>query len=214
MRKPGGSSKSRIRLLTAVTELLDSGTDTERVTITDVVSAAGMTRPTFYAIFDDLPAAFAASALDRLDTAFSGLGVDPDVSSEARSEQMRSAFEAILHRLSTHSDFFARVLRGPGGPIVQKRIVDYVAERLRESSPVSRALAIGRLPLEMSSAAIAAGVVWTMIRWMDDEDRRPVPEIAVQLRDFVETSVFGGLGRSLGEPGVDGVTPELNGELS
>jgi AcrR family transcriptional regulator len=193
MRKDGGSNRSRALLLTAVTEILDSVADAERVTITDVVAAAGLTRPTFYAVFEDLPAAFAASALARLESAFAGVDVDPDVDASGRPEAMRTAVVAVLTRLAEHADFFARVLRGPGGPAVHERIVEYVAERIRRSSPVSRALASSGLPVQMSSEAIAAGAVWTMTRWIDEEPRRPLADVAVQLRDYVEASVFGGL---------------------
>lgn len=214
MRKSGGSSRSRARLLAAVTEVLDSSTEADRVTITDIVTSAGLTRPTFYVVFDDLPSAFAAAALARLNEAFAGLEVDPAVPTTSRSEQMLSAFTAILTRLSEHAEFFARVLRGPGGPIVQERIVEFVAARVRESSPVSRALAGGKLPVAVSSAAIAAGVVWTMTRWMDEEPRRPVADVAVQLRDLVETSVFGGLGGPAGAAGAERAVLDLNGVVS
>lgn len=194
MRKDGGSARSQALLLAAVTELLDSSADAERVTITNIVTAAGVTRPTFYAVFDDLPSAFAAAALARLEAAFAGLGVDPETPADARSERMRAAFEGILGRLAEHADFFARIMRGPGGPLVQARIVEFLAGRIRQSSPVSRALAGGPLPIEMSSEAIAAGVVWTMTRWVERSPRTPVAEAAVLLRDYIEASVVGGLG--------------------
>lgn len=194
MRKDGGSARSRTLLLTAVTELLDSAADTERITITDVVASAGLTRPTFYAVFEDLPSAFAASAIARLDSVFAGVDVNPDVDPEERPERMREAFTEILERFTRHTDFFTRVLRGPGGPAVHERIVEYVAARIRGSSPVARALAAGSLPITVSSEAIAAGAVWTMTRWIDERPRPPVADIAVQLRDYVEASVLGGLG--------------------
>lgn len=214
MRKDQSATSSRTRLITAVTELLDAGADSDRVTVTDIVTAAGLTRPTFYASFDDLPTAYAAAALARLDAAFVGLGVDPEVAAESRSERMRVAFESILDRLVVHADFFARVMRGPGGPIVHERIVDFLAARIRESSPVSHALARGPLPLEMSSTAIAGGVVWTMKRWMDEDARLAVANLAVLLRDYVEASVFGGLGRPLEVHGNDKQTLDMNGAQS
>ena len=198
MRKNTGSEKSHDRLLAAITELLDTRTVTDKITITDIVSAAGLTRPTFYAVFDDLPSAFAASALARLKEAFDGMTVDPSTDSATRSKLMQTAFATILHRLSEHADFFARVLQGPGGPQVHSQIIKFIAARIRESSPVAPALATGILPAEMTSSAIAAGVVWTMIRWMDADPRPAVEHVAKQLQLFVEASVFGGL-NSIGE---------------
>ncbi|WRS29949.1 hypothetical protein U6G28_10605 [Actinomycetaceae bacterium MB13-C1-2] len=194
MCKIGSSSRSRAKLLAAVTAVLDATEDIERVTITDIVNRAGLTRPTFYAAFDDLPTAFAAAALARLEDAFADLDAAVGDVDEGRAALMRENFTIVLRRLSDNAEFFARVLRGPGGGIVQARLVEFVASRLRRHSPASVALARGPLPVEMTSAALAAGVMWTMLRWLEDDPRMPVPELAAQLSAYVEMSVFKGLG--------------------
>jgi glyoxylase-like metal-dependent hydrolase (beta-lactamase superfamily II) len=58
--------------------------------------------------------------------------------------------------------------------LVEERILEFVANRIRVASPVSRALAAGALPVEMTSVAIAAGVVRTMTRWLAQS-----PQVAV-----------------------------------
>lgn len=194
MCKKRGSARSRQRLIAAATELLDNRDDVDRVTVTTVVETAGVTRPTFYAVFDDLPSAFAASAITRLSEAFAGLSLDPETPADARSEQMLAAFTEILERLGRHGEYFTRVLTGPAGPMVHDRILDFIARRLRENSPVSGALAEGQLPLGVSSAAVAAGVVWTIRQWLRTEPRPAVTEAAAHVRLFVENAVIGGLG--------------------
>ncbi|WP_345470824.1 hypothetical protein QMQ05_13530 [Glutamicibacter ectropisis] len=208
MSKISSSNKSRIRLLTAVTQLLDSGAETTKITITDVVTTAGLTRPTFYATFDDLPAAFAAAALARLEDAFTGLTNDPTI---PRHQQMRENFTVILMRLAEHSDFFACVLRGPGSILVQERVVEFVTSRLQAHSPLSTALAAGALPLEMTSSALAAGVTWTVIRWLDQDPQVTVPELAAQLSEYLESAVLSGLGN---EPAPSGAHENTNGVVS
>jgi AcrR family transcriptional regulator len=186
-------SRSRGRLLDAVCELLDER-GAGQVTITDVVTAAGVTRPTFYAAFDDLPTAFAEAALSRLSGALeeATLATDLPVSEHARA--MSDAFQMILSRLAEHGDFFVRVFRGPGGSFALEQIVAFLAGRLRTASPVTPALVSGRLPAQDSSAALAAGVVWLMSAWLQEEPRRPVPVMADRIRDFLLLSVSGGLG--------------------
>jgi len=185
-------SGSREALIDAATSLLDER-DPSEVTITDVVARAGLTRPTFYAAFGDLPTVFAEAAAERLAMAFAGEAA-PDVPAGQRPEAMRLAILRILARVEPHVVFFRRVLLGHGGHQVQLRIIDLVAGELRENTPVSGALARGPLPLETASAAIAAGISWAMLQWFASNEREPIDVLAETLRDLVYHTVIGGLG--------------------
>jgi AcrR family transcriptional regulator len=191
--RPRSGGRSRSRLLDATIQLLDAR-DAASVTVTDVVTTAGVTRPTFYAAFDALPTAFADAALSRLEHAFEGMTLDTDIPEEERAPAMEAAFLSILSRLQEHTPFFRRVLRSPGGSQVHERIVSFLAERLREDSPVSPTLARGPLPVEVASSALAAGVTWTILTWLDDESRLTIDALAEQLRDFILHAIVGGLG--------------------
>lgn len=184
-------SRSRGKLLTAVTELLDQR-DPAEISITDVVGVAGVTRPTFYAAFADLPSLFAAAASARLEEAFADVVPTPGLATAP--EVVGSAITSILRRLDAHAEFFRRVLDGPGGQQLNAQIVAFVAMRLRTVSPLSPALAAGPIPIRESTTAIAAGVVWLMQEWLDEETRRPVDDIAGRLHTFIVRTVLGGLG--------------------
>lgn len=186
------STRSRGKLVDAATSLLDER-DPSEVTITDVVARAGVTRPTFYSAFGDLPTIFAEAAAVRLAAAFTGTAL-PDVPAEERQEAMRQVILRILQRVEPHAEFFRRVLLGHGGHLVQLRIIDLVAGELRENTPVSGALARGPLPLDTASAAIAAGISWAMLRWFASAERTPIETLAETLRDLVFHTVIGGLG--------------------
>lgn len=187
------SSRSRQRLREATLRLLDERGPHD-VTITDVVAAAGVTRPTFYAAFGDLSTAFADAALSRLEDAFDGMTLASNLPEPERAEAMEAAFLSVLQRLERHADFFARVLRGPGGIQVLERVVNFLAERLRNDSPLSPAVSIGPLPATVSSSALAAGITWTTITWLENESRTSPEELATLLRDLVFHTVVGGLG--------------------
>ncbi|GAB4097134.1 hypothetical protein GCM10028787_26090 [Brachybacterium horti] len=200
-------SRSLGRLREATLRLLDERSP-ESITVTDIVTEAGVTRPTFYAAFGDLPTAFADAALSRLEEAFAGMTLTPAVPEAERSAAMEAAFLGILRRLEPHADFFARALRGPGGIEVHVRAVDFLATRLRESSPLSPDLARGPLSPGTASTSLAAGVVWTILVHLGEEDRRPVTELAPVLRDLVLHTVVGGLGRPAPSADPADPTPE------
>lgn len=191
--RPITRSSSWEKLIKAVTDLLDER-DPSDVTVTAIVGAAGISRPTFYAAFGDLPTAFSEAALHRLASAFEEVVIDRDLPQEASSDAMAGAFDVILARFDENSEFFRKVLFGPGGQAVQARIISFLAERLRTASPVAPALDKGSLPSMMSSTAIAAGVVWTIVLWLEEQPRRSVEDMAIQLRDLVFRSAIGGLG--------------------
>lgn len=197
-----GSSRdprsARQRLLEAATDLLDERGPAE-ITITEIVGRAGVTRPTFYATFTDLPTVYAEAAVARIAAAFPTVPV-PVEDGHDRSEILRSAIVGILRSIEPHAQFFRRVLLGHGGHQVQARIIDLLAAEFRSRTPISAALARGPLPVERSSTAIAAAVSWTMLTWFADPAGEPVESLAEKLRDLIYHSVIGGLGRDDDRP--------------
>jgi len=167
--------------------------DPQTITVTDVVAEAGVSRPTFYAVFGTLPNAFAESALQRLSEAFSGLSVGTDVPESRRAEDMSAAFARIITRLEAHRMFYVRTTRGPGGHEILAAAIAFVAERLRHHSPLSPALRRGPLPLEATTTALAAGVTWLTLDWLDEPGGRSVRDLADLVRAIVLRAVDGGL---------------------
>lgn len=198
MPTPSPQSRSYGKLLQAVTALLDER-DPAHVAITDIVARAGVTRPTFYACFDDLPTAFAAAAVARIAAALHGEAV-PDAPVETRRDVMQQAIARMLERIAPHAEFFRRVLLGHGGHLVQARVIALIASEIRTNTPVSAALARGPLPIETASTAIAAGISWTMLTWFSSSPRIPVQALALALRDLVYHSIVGGLGAAPSSP--------------
>jgi AcrR family transcriptional regulator len=185
------ATNSERRILTALTGLLDDR-DPSEITITGLVAEAGVTRPTFYAIFGDLPTAFARAALARMADAFAGEAV-VEVAVDQRPEVMLGAIGRILGRLGQHADFYSRVVSGHGGQLVQAGAVDFLADELLTNTPVGPLLRAGRIAPETSARAVAAAVVWTVLDWLGSSGRTPVGELAVTVRDLVLYSVVGGL---------------------
>jgi AcrR family transcriptional regulator len=164
-------------------------------TVTRISTEAGVTRPTFYASFADIASAHGAAAQMLLDSAFAGIDLST-VDGLAEAEAMDVGFQLVLERLEERELFFLHVLSGPAANRVQSHIVDYVALRLRTASPVSESLLRGPLPAELSSGALAAGVVWMLVSWLSMTPRPETVHLIRQMRDFILRSVAGGLGEN------------------
>jgi AcrR family transcriptional regulator len=186
-------SRSRDALRVAATALLDDR-DASRISITDIVNAAGVTRPTFYQAFDDVSELFTAAAVGRLEEAFAQID-DATLPSGDPMSQMGAAFDVVLNALVEHEQFFLRLLRGPAGHKVTSAMTDAVSVRLAAGSPVAALLEGRSLPSDKARSALAAGAVWLIVDWLNSSpaERPPTEAVAARARDFVYFSVIGGL---------------------
>ncbi|MDO4609854.1 TetR/AcrR family transcriptional regulator [Corynebacterium sp.] len=191
-------SRSRGRLREATTALLDER-DAADITVTDIVAAAGVSRPTFYAAYPDLGQAFADAALARLAEVFAGVDPDGDLldgdplDPESLGD-IDPQVQVALGRLEPHIGFFVRVLRGPSGMTVIRGSVEYVAERILQGPVLGPALARGPMEPVAAARALAAAVVWTAVDWAVDEERRLLDELVSDIALLLRRSIAGGLG--------------------
>lgn len=192
-RERGGGARDR--LVQAVVVLLDER-EPDRVTITDIVAKAGVSRPTFYALLGDLPTAFAEAAMVRVRAAFEG-AIAVDVADGDRAQVMLEVIVQILDRLEIHAEFFGRVTSGHGGHLVQEAVVGFLSEELLTNTPVSAALRRGCLRPEFAGTALAAATTWMTLAWLTTEPREPSRVVGAQLRDLMLHSVVGGIGASI-----------------
>lgn len=201
MCKSSRLQKSYDRIVQAVTELIDATDDINRITVTDIVRAAGLTRPTFYACFRDIPSAFASSARERLDRAFDGFDLSTHTGEADYSARMSAAFKSILDRLERNAGYFTKVLNGPGCQMAYEQIVFFVSDRLRNHSPVSVAFSNGVLPPEVSCSAIAAGVTWMTTQWLIQARPISTQDLAKQISIFISYASRNGLGTKIDDIG-------------
>ncbi len=162
--------RSLTALIDAITDRIDVAPLSD-ISITRVVEAAGVTRPTFYQHFADVPDAARRAALMRLSAAFPmpepAAGPD-DLRPQAIHDRITSHAEPVLAHLMTHKDFYLRVLEGAMNVAFFEEIVSFVAERLlpevfelaaRGSDATRRDLTV----------VTAGGVTWFVIRWLRGE---------------------------------------------
>ena len=197
MRKIQSTSRpalrSRDKLRAAAVVLLDQREPAD-VTITDLVNEAGVSRPTFYAVYRDLSEAWADAAVLRLEEAFDGIDPATDGFGTGDIGRILEVIGVAVEKLEPHVDFMHRVLTGPGGPEVLRQSIDYLAGRILAAPTLGGSLAAGPLAPETAARAIAASVAWTAVQWASDPGRGPLGDLVSDLGVLLVRGVDGGLG--------------------
>lgn len=171
-------TRSRATLIDAVTALVDAG---QSPTITDVVSRAGVSRPTFYQHFGDLSTALSSAALERVEAQFA---VIPPTFDSVDLESTRTTVTALLTHLQEHRAFYRAVLSDSSAREFTGSVVEFVASRIVAVSPL-RADPAEKVTVLMAdrTTVLAAGFVWLLTEWLTrtDEDAESVDEMAHRL---------------------------------
>ena len=161
-------------LRAAVLGLVEAGPLAD-LSITRLVQTAGVTRPTFYQHFADIPDAARRVALALLDQAFpvpppfpAGVEITPD-SLFARIEG--NALPVIRH-LQAHRSFYVNVLEGAGNAAFFEEVVTFLSGRFL---PEGNALA-PRDPHGDRMTVMAGGLMWLVVRWLRDDGAADAPE--------------------------------------
>lgn len=169
----------------AVVHLLSAGPPSE-LTITELVLAAGVTRPTFYQHFGSVPEAARSVALAMLEDAFP---IPSPISPEDRESPRRlaarikgNAAPVILH-LAERRAFYVHVLEGAGSAAFFEQIIQFLAERLLpEASTTAR-----HDPQGDRMSILAGGLMWMVARWLRAEASEDAEHFAGRLAEAVVT---------------------------
>jgi AcrR family transcriptional regulator len=180
------AARSKRALIAAVTELIDQR-DLDRISITQVVAAAGVTRPTFYQHFADVSALASAAAIARLDAEFSRH--EPAAAPGSGLQSVEPVVRELLEHLARHRDFYRRVLgtaRSTGA--ATNAAVELVARRILDRGPLAGAAGDSDAEVVRDSVVIlSGGIVWLLSNWLAtpltgrDSVRSMAHRIAVQL---------------------------------
>lgn len=170
-------ARTRDALIRAATAALDER-DPETLNITELVAAAGVSRPSFYQHFGDLPTLVHAAALTRMRSAFESIAT-PDAIGDSWSTFAHLTVRELIAHFDHHSAFYLRAISGPGGQHFAASVIRFLSERLRTVSPLAAAIGATPRPEERADF-LAAGVVWTITSWLavDTDDRADVDEMA------------------------------------
>ncbi len=166
--------RSRQALITAVTEILESGTSPDDVRVSDIARRAGVSRPTFYQHFATVADLTRATALQRLTDVFSQ--VPEAVRGENWSIFIGKTLSLLLGSLRAQRTFFLTVLQGSTGAHLREDITEFISARLLGNSPLASVISRRKGPDSPQERAefLAAGVMWLCVRWLRESDPDPV----------------------------------------
>lgn len=180
-------------LVDATIALVDER-DAADITITDIVKRAGVTRPTFYQYFGDLPSVFSAAAMQRLQPSIDSC----KFSSVPVGDRLAFFGEFLLQitrTLAYYRTFYRRIIDCPAGLTVFEQIREVFSQRLRNESPLASRLNHSELSADVTCRAVAAGALSIAIDWIQQSEHGTPEGIAEEIRIFVTESIIGGLCR-------------------
>ncbi|MGX1773782.1 TetR/AcrR family transcriptional regulator [Nocardia brasiliensis] len=193
--------RSRMALTAAMAELVDLHPVAE-ISISRVVESAGVTRPTFYQHFADIPAAARAAGLARLDAACpipEPIVIDGSSSIASLNQAIAGQFEPDLRHIFDHRVFYLRILDGAGNVDFFDELVEF---SLRRTFPESFELAAGNGAATAADlmAVLAGGLTWLIVHWLRDQAAQETPEGMSQRIANVATTLLAGAPITLDAP--------------
>lgn len=163
------AGRSWAPLIDAVTAILDEGADPHApntpLNVADVARRAGVSRPTFYKYFRDVPTLVRAAALQRMEATFERV---PTVElGDTWTVFARDTFQTLLTDLAAHRRFYlSAIALNPAD--VASDFVRYISHRLLAYSPLGPVIHRRKGPDTAAERAefLAAGTVWLVQQWL------------------------------------------------
>lgn len=157
-------ARSRAALIEAATEAL-STSDPGNLSITVLVKAAGVSRPTFYQHFTDVHELVHTAALTKLSAAFDSLlPADPGASVAVFTSEVSIN---LLKQLQADAVFYRRVLAFSGNSSLVAELIGFLSHRFLSRPAVAERFTAKTPNLTSDYAQfVAAGVAWLAVRWL------------------------------------------------
>lgn len=180
--------RSRAALLAAVRELA-SAMPVDALSVSCVATRAGVTRPTFYQHFADVPAAAREAAFDLMAAALplpDARGVEQTAAPQDLARRLEQHVVLALRHLAGHRPFYLNVLDAAASvPFFDAMLAFILARQL----PDVRAIAGQRRGARRDDllAVLGGGMMWWVIRWLHEGEGRATPE--AMARQMAQTAL-------------------------
>lgn len=184
------AERSKAALIEAMTNALDAYEPGDTLSISEISRAAGVSRPTLYQHFGDLPNLMRAAAMVRLVALFESVP-PPEVDATSPSVSA-TVLRALLAELERRRSFYVAVLDSTAGREVREDVIEFLASRIVDVT------ALGPAIQDVESTAedvyeramfLAAGALWRTERWLRDEDAESSEELAQRLTHVLAAAV-------------------------
>lgn len=137
------------------------------ISITRVVSAAGVTRPTFYQQFPDILTAARIAAFQKLMSAYpfpEPLPPGTVLTAAELQDRIVKQAEPLFEHLAAHRAFYVRVMDEAGTAGFFDELIDFTAARLLPEAMEASAGSPERVAI--ATEFFASGLTWLSIRWL------------------------------------------------
>lgn len=188
MKKPSATRvrEDDVRFQRSLSALIDATISlvedrpVQQISITQLVETAGVTRPTFYQHFSDIPFAAQRAALHRLDQAIPPIGgVVMPMTEDVASQIEHHLLPALTH-LADHRTFYLRVIEGGASVTFFEELVRFVASKMSPELFCQTANQKGVVEKDLLDM-VAGGSMWLLVRWLRGEIEGSPNSIAQRL---------------------------------
>ncbi|WP_344033565.1 TetR/AcrR family transcriptional regulator [Leucobacter iarius] len=158
-------SPAREAMIEAMTELLMSGKAASELSITEFVASVGVSRPTFYAHFQDVPAVARQAALTRMKHTFAK--IPAAAVGDSWQSFARGTFTTLLTDLVRDARFYLTAWES-AETLLTADIVGFLANRLLDESPLGPIIRrrAGADTPQQRAEFLAAGTIWQVRAWL------------------------------------------------
>lgn len=178
-------------LQSALLELIDAKPLRE-ISINALVKAAGLTRPTFYQHFTDVPDAARRVALVRLAAAFPMPEPFPEgfeISAGNIIDDVTETALPVIEHLQENRRFYLRVLEEAGNAPFFDEVVTFLSGRYLPDAFELAARRLGARTDDLLTAT-ASGTMWLILRWLrEGRPEETAAEMARRVASVVATMV-------------------------
>lgn len=137
-----------------------------QISLTEIAEAAGVSRPTVYKLFSDTPTLVAVITEESLDQALTRIDENLDEADER--VYFRRLMDQFVDAVYAHKEFYRNAIYGPSAARIMTDVSRMLDERMR-TRRVGKRLAAADTHADDCRAAISAGVVWLLVRWLSSD---------------------------------------------
>lgn len=170
------TKRVRESLIQAAFELVSKSPVTD-ISLTEIAQAAGVSRPTVYKQFNDTASLVAEATIESLDSILAD--IDAELSFEDGDKCLHALMRRFVSAVCEHRDFYRHAIYGPSAAQIMTGVARMLDERMRTRF-IGYRLSSSEVGADDCRAAISAGVVWLLIRWLgsDPEEAGSPDDIA------------------------------------
>lgn len=177
------TERARKAIVEAAFELA-SACPVDQITLTDIAKEAGVSRPTVYKQFSDTANLIAFVTESSLDDALSL--IDREIDDSDAQTYFRDLMRRFVAAVYERKDFYRHAIYGPSAAQIMIGVAQMLDSRM-STRLVGKRLSDAGDDADDCRAAISAGVVWLLVRWLgSDFQGENAPErIAERIADVM-----------------------------